>query len=169
MVQFTVHGPFDIPTYRGRVGRIVRAEEGRSFFRAHPTWAARRGCYVFAMRAGGGVTPTYVGRATKTFDQECFTADKLGRCNQTLVDYERGTLVMYLLAAPTGRGRPPEKQIKLLEDFLIQVGVAANDELLNVKGTKQEQWALTGVVRGAQGRPSSAASSFKAAMKLGAR
>ena len=102
----------------------------------------------------------------KGLGQECFTADKLSKCNQTLADYARGTLVMFLLAAPAGRGRPAEKQINLLEDFLIQVGVAANDDLLNVQGAKQEQWALSGLVRSNRGRPSYAASAFKAAMKL---
>lgn len=168
MVNFSVHGPFDIPIYRGKAGRIVRAEEGRAFFKTYQTWAGRKGCYVFAIRAGRGITPTYVGKATKTFQQECFTADKLGKCNQTLADYAKGTLIMFLVAAPTGRGRPAEKQIKLLEDFLIQVGVAANDALLNVQGTKEEEWALTGLVRSLRGRPSLAARAFKAAMKLGA-
>lgn len=166
MVEFSVHGPFTVPIYRGKVGRIIRAEEGRAFFKTHATWAKRRGCYVFAVRAGRGMTPTYVGKATKSFAQECFTADKLGKCNQTLVDYARGTLVMFLISAPAGRGRPAEKQIDLLEDFLIQVGVAANDDLLNVQGTKQEQWSLSGLVRSNQGRPSLAAIAFRAAMKL---
>lgn len=166
MVDFSVHGPFDVPTYRGKVGRIVRAAEGSAFFTIHPAWAKRRGCYVFAIRAGRGMTPTYVGKATKSFSRECFSADKLGKCNQTLVDYARGTLVMFLIAAPMGRGRPAEKQIELLEDFLIQVGVAANDDLLNVQGTKQEQWSLSGLVRSNRGRPSLAATAFKRAMKL---
>ena len=167
MVNFAVHGPFKIPIYRGKAGRIVRAEEGRAFFRTHPVWARRRGCYVFAIRAGRGITPTYVGKATKTFQQECFTADKLGKCNRTLADYSRGTLIMFVIAAPTGRGRPADKQITLLEDFLIQIGVAANDKLLNIQGTKEEEWSLTGLIRSARGRPSSAAATFKAAMKLG--
>lgn len=166
MVDFSVHGPFEVPTYHGKAGRIVRAEEGRSFFETHPTWAKRRGCYVFAMRAGRGMTPTYVGKATRTYGQECFTADKLGKCNQTLVDYERGTLIVFLVAAPAGRGRPAEKQIQLVEDFLIQVGVAANNELLNVEGTKQAGWALTGLIRSSRGRPSEAAKDFKSIMKL---
>jgi hypothetical protein len=118
------------------------------------------------MRAGKGMTPTYVGKATKSFAQECFTADKLGKCNQTLADYARGTLVVFFITTPPGRGRPPVKQIKALEDFLIQVGVAANDELLNVKGTKQSDWSLAGIIRSNQGRPTAAASAFKSAMKL---
>ena len=166
MVEFSVSGPFDVPIYRGKVGRIVRAEEGRKFFKTYPSMAKRRGCYVFAMRAGRGMTPTYVGKATKTFDQECFTADKLGKCNQTLVDYAKGTLVMFLITAPMGKGRPAAKQIKLLEDFLIQVGVAANDKLLNIQGTKQEGWSITGLIRSSQGRPSHSVKKFQSTMKL---
>jgi len=112
------------------------------------------------------VKPIYVGRATRTFAQECFTPDKRGKCNQALVDATRGTLILFLVAAPTTRGRPAEKQISLLEDFLIQVGVAANETLLNVHGTKKADWSLTGLIRSKQGRPSAAASAFKAAMKL---
>lgn len=166
MAEFTVHGPYEVPTYAGKAGRIVRSEEGRAFFESHPSFANRRGCYVFAMRAGRGITPTYVGKATKTFAQECFTSDKLGKCNTTLVDYVRGTLVMFLITPPEGRGRPAEKQIGLLEEFLIQVGVAANDALLNIQGTRQEQWSLAGLVRSKRGRPSRAALAFKSAMKL---
>lgn len=167
MVEFEVRGPFEIPFYQAKSGcRIVRAEEGREFFKTHSVWAKRRGCYVFAMRAGRGMTPTYVGKATKTFAQECFTADKLGKCNQTLADYQRGTLIVFLVAAPSRRGRPAEKQIELLEDFLIQTGVAANDRLLNVRGTKQARWSLRGIIRGGRGKPSRSAQHFKAALKL---
>src|SRR6266545_1147983 len=138
MADFLVEGPFEIPVYQGKKGRIVRSEEGDQFFKNRPSLAAKRGCYVFAMRAGGGITPTYVGKATAGFKQECFTAHKLGKCNETLVDYERGTLVAFFVVAPSGRGRPAAKQIGVLEDFLTQAGVAANPTLLNVKGTKQE-------------------------------
>jgi hypothetical protein len=166
MIKFSVHGPFEVPLYTGKAGRTIRAAEGREFFQKHHAFAGRRGCYVFAMRAGRGITPTYVGLARKGFSQECFTADKLGKCNQTLVDYLRGTLVVFFVVAPSGRGRPAEKQIELVEQFLIQVGVAANEHLLNVQGTKSEKWAISGVLRAGQGRPSAAAKQFKTAMKI---
>jgi hypothetical protein len=79
VAEFEVHGPFEVPVYQGKNGWIVRTEEGVAFFKTHATYKARRGCYLFGMRAGRGVTPTYVGKATKTFGQECFTADKLGK------------------------------------------------------------------------------------------
>lgn len=165
-MEFRVVGPFEVPTYQGKTGRIVRVEEGNAFFANHRSLTSRTGCYVFAMRAGGGIKPAYVGAATKRFGQECFTAHKLGKCNEVLVDYERGTLVVFFIVAPERRGRPGVKQIGLVEDFLIQAGVAANPSLLNVKGTKEADWAIAGVIRTQQGRPSMAAAAFKSAMKL---
>lgn len=166
MAEFVARGPFDVPVYEGRRSRIVRSEEGDAFFKKHQQLKSLRGCYVLGMRAGRGVTPTYVGKATKTFGQECFTAHKLGKCNQTLVDYLRGTLVVFFLVAPTGKGRPATTQIEELEDFLIQTGVAKNPKLLNVKGTKRADWSIRGLIRGKQGRRTKECSSFKGTMGL---
>jgi len=166
MVEFTIEGPFDVPVYKGKNGRIVRAEEGETLFDHHPNLASKRGCYVFGMRSGGGITPTYVGKATRTFKGECFTAHKLGKANETLVDTERGTLVIFFVVAPSGRGRPAEKKIELLEHFLIQAGVAVNPSILNVKGTKQEEWSIKGVLRTRRGRPTYRASAFRSAMRI---
>jgi len=163
---FEVHGPFDVPVYQGKNGRIVRVEEGDALFKSHATLKARRGCYVFGMRAGKGITPTYVGKATKTFGQECFTAHKLGKCNQTLVDYQKGTLVIFFLVAPQGKGRPAKNQIAELEDFLIQTGVAKNAKLLNVQGTKRADWSIKGLFRAKKGKPPKAASLLKSAMGI---
>ena len=118
MTEFFVSGPHEVPLYRGRNGRIVRQEEGSNFFRKHPSLARKRGCYVFAMRSGGGIKPAYVGKASKTFEQECFTAHKLGKCNQVLVDYGSGTLVLVFFVCAKG-GKSPTIKIRLLEDFLI--------------------------------------------------
>lgn len=166
MAEFVIKGPFPIPVYKGKKGRIVRSEEGDEFFKHHPSLKSRRGCYVFGMRAGGGITPTYVGKATKGFGQECFKAHKLSKCNETLVDYERGTLVVFFIVLPNSPGRPATKLIGLLENFLIQAGVAANPKLLNVKGTKKEKWSIRGVIRASRGRPSKATENFKSAMRL---
>lgn len=128
------------------MGRIVRGEEGDEFFEKHPSLKAKTGCYVFAMRSGGGITPVYVGKATKSFGQECFTSHKLGKCNEILADYSRGTLVLFLFESPPGK-RAPTYQIDLLENFLIQSALSVNDELLNIKKTKQERWSIRGIIR----------------------
>ena len=167
MVHFSVSGPYVIPVYQGKNGRIVRTEEGDAFFKQHPSASKKRGCYILAMRAGGGITPTYIGKATKTFGQECFSPHKLGKCNESLVDYERGTLIMFLVEAPDGKGPTPAKQIGLLETFLIQTGVSVNDELLNVKGTKEADWSIKGIIRSpSMGRPHKPISDFKKTFHL---
>ena len=74
---------------------------------------------------------------------------------------------MFFVVAPTKKGAPNAAHIGSLEDFLIQTGLAANPELLNVKGTKAEEWGIAGLLRARQGKPSHAARAFKQLMKLG--
>ena len=166
MAEFVVSGPHVVPTYLGKTGRMVREEEGRAFFTHHPSLAPKRGCYIFAMRSGGGITPTYVGKATKSFKQECFTAHKLGKCNQTLVDYGKGTLVMFLFEPAASKGKVPINHIGLLENFLIQTALSVNEDLLNVKQTKQESWSIRGIIRSTAGKPSKPASLAKSMLGI---
>jgi hypothetical protein len=165
MADFTVEGPFKVPFYQGKASRVIRAEDGRAFFRKHPAFARRRGVYVFAVRSGGGITPAYVGSATGGFASECFQPHKIGKCNEALADYARGTLVLFFVSAAE-KGKAPGKQIKLVEDFLIQAGISVNPDLLNVKGTQQARWRITGVIRAKQGKPSKAARALRSAFKL---
>src|ERR1700674_4784540 len=44
-----------------------------------------------AAKPGKGLTPGYVGKATKSFRQEAFAHHKLTRYHQFLVEYKRGT------------------------------------------------------------------------------
>ena len=166
MAKFEVDGPLKVPVHEGANGRIVGPDEGDEFFKEHRRLKGRRGCYVFGIRGGRGVTPVYVGKATKTFGQECFTYHKLGKCNKALVECLKGTLVLYFLVAPNGKGRPPTNQIADLESFLIEVSVAKNPGLLNVKGTKRADWSISGVIRAGRGKPPKAARSLKSALGL---
>lgn len=112
------------------------------------------------------MTPAYVGMATKTFKKEVFSHHKLTRYQQFLADYARGTPVVFFIQAPTHKGAPNVSAIKAVERFLVQVGVAANQELLNVRGTKAENWGIAGVIRGGSGKPSRAATAFRDMMML---
>ncbi len=157
MSEFTVSGPHPVPVLKAKVGRLVRAAEGEQFFAMHPSLKSRVGCYVFAMRSGGGIKPAYVGKATKNFGQECFTPHKLGKCNEILSSYSKGTLVLFFFESQNGK-RAPTYQINLLENFLIQSALSMNDELLNIKKTKQESWSIRGIIRSKKGgKPSEAA------------
>ena len=166
LANYTVAGPFDVTVYQAKASRIVRAEEGKAFFSTHGGYAKRRGVYIFAVRAGRGATPVYVGKATKAFAQECFSPHKLGKCNEALADYAKGTLVIYFLCAPEAVGRPPQAEIGALEEFFIQHGVEVNPDLLNVRGTKQASWSVVGVVRARRGKPSQAAASLRKLFKI---
>ena len=49
---------------------------------------------------------------------------------------------------------------------MIQVGLAANPNLLNVKCTKAEEWGIVGVLRGGKGKTSMRAKQFRMLMKI---
>ena len=163
---FEVTGPREVPVYQGHAGRTITDENVREFWEENDDLAKLRGCYVFGIRAGKGLTPAYVGRATRSFKQEAFAHHKLTRYQQFLADYRKGTPVLFFVVAPRKKGAPNSVHIKGLEDFLIQTGMVANSELLNVKGTKAEEWGIAGILRGGKGKPSQAARDFKKLMKI---
>jgi hypothetical protein len=125
----------------------------------------RRGCYIFGIRAAQGFTPGYVGKARKKFEQETFAHHKLTRYQQFLVDYQKGTPIIFFVVAPKNHGKPNIKRIEQLEVFLENA--AANDDLLNIRGTKAEKWSIAGVLRSkGKGKPSKRASQLKQMLKL---
>lgn len=163
---YIVHGPFKIPTYEGKAAKIITAENIKEFWSDYEAMARGRGCYLFAIRAGGGVTPYYVGRATRDFKREVFASHKLAKYQQSLADYRKGTPVLYFIAAPPSKGAPNVSVIAEMEEYLIQTAVSQNADLLNVKGTKKERFAIAGVLRSGVGKPSKAARSLKACLGL---
>lgn len=162
---FTVHGPYQVPFISGAAAKIVNKATAKQFWEWWPQRAKDRGCYIFAM-GNKGLTPGYVGQATKSFKQEAFTADKLHKYQQFLADFKVGQPVMFFVTAPRKAGKPNAKHITQLEDFLIQAALSANPKLLNIKGTKQEAWSIAGVLRAGQGKTSTAAKKLKHSLKL---
>lgn len=163
---FTVKGPCKVPIYQGKAGRTITDENTDKFWKENPDIATQRGCYVFGIRAAKGYRPAYAGKATKNFKQEVFSHHKLTRYQQYLADVSRGTPVLFFLIAPKKKGAPNSKHIEQLEDFLIQAGVAANPLFLNVRGTKVEEWGITGVLRSGKGKRSVGAREFIKLMKI---
>ena len=143
---------------------MITPQEGAAFFRAHSTLADRRGVYVFGVRAGGGITPIYVGQTKRSYQRECFTADKANKYNLGLDPYEKGTPILFFLASPQKAGPVNARVIRDLEDFLIQTGKVKNEDLVNRRGANEANWGITGVIRGSGGKPSASARTFKAMM-----
>jgi len=142
VTTFSVKGPFKVPYHQAKAGRTIRDNEVKAFWSKHKGLAGERGCYVFGMRASRGLTPGYVGIATKGFKGETFTPHKVSKYQQFLADYQKGTPVLFFVVAPRRKGAPNKDHMKQLEDFLIQVGVATNPNLLNVRGTKSAEWGI---------------------------
>jgi hypothetical protein len=141
MKQFEILGPVKVECYKGAAGRVVVDESLEHFCTHHPSIAARRGCYVFGIRASRGYTPIYVGKATKSFEQECFTGHKLKHYNRALADYARGTPVLFFVAEPETRGRANAKAIGEIERYLIALGEAANPWLSNIQIVRKQREA----------------------------
>jgi hypothetical protein len=76
LTTFSVVGPFDVPFTKKKVGRTINSANAKEFWTSRPALAKKRGCYIFAFRAAKGMKPVYIGKATKTFEQEVFTDHK---------------------------------------------------------------------------------------------
>ncbi|HKF53590.1 MAG TPA: hypothetical protein VKB26_14845 [Candidatus Acidoferrales bacterium] len=156
-----VTGPFKVPCYVGNGGRTITDDGVKDFWLQNKKYENRKGCYVFAIRAGKGFTPGYVGKATKRFGKEVFEYHKLTRYQQVLVDYARGTPVLFFLVAKKKKGKPNNSQISKIEKYLIDLAITANPNLLNQKGTKPPNWGIQGVIRGGKGKVTAVTKVFR--------
>lgn len=159
MTTFAVHGPFPLAFEKRPGGRTLVFEDFWSPESPAGYLAAEKGCYVFAIRSRG-LTPIYVGKATKTFKQEAFNPTNKHKYHNGFSEYAKGTPLMYFVVHPNQKGKTNSKQIGQIEDFLIQAGVAKNPDIQNVKGTTKPDWSIKGVVRSTAGKRSSAEAEF---------
>lgn len=166
MATFEIHGPFEL-TYEKRKGGRTLVFDG--FWSADSDvnyLSDERGCYVFAIRAGKGLNPIYVGQASKTFRQETFNPSNRHKYHDGFSEYAKGTPVMFFVVHPTQKGPTNAKQITEIEDFLIQAGVAKNPNLQNVRGAQRPKWSIRGVIRSGQGKRTHAETSFRSIFKI---
>jgi len=150
--EFTVHGPFDVPFEPDKQGKMV-AKDLSAFWDKVGDCRARKGVYVFAVRASKGYTPIYVGKTDRqTFEDEAFTRHNLAtHYNPALLDYRKGCAVLFLIAHPFARGAPNKLCIDEIETFMIDLGSIKNTNLSNVRKRKQHRWRIVGAVRSERG------------------
>src|SRR5580704_8760215 len=121
MTQFVCHGPHKIPTTKQRVGRLISKTNISQFWSSASSLANCVGCYVFGVRAGRGMTPIYVGKATKSFAREAFAPDKIVKYHTGLSSYKKGTPILFFVYEPTSKkGKVNRTHITALEKLLIQ-------------------------------------------------
>ena len=165
MAEFSVHGPFEIPVREEPRGTLINQESLEDEFWAHNECGSRRGCYVFALRAGGGITPFYVGKTLVSFESECFQPHKTLKYIEALAHRRRRIPVMFFLCAE-GPGRPNAGAIMKLEQQLIDMAVDQNGDLLNIVGTNEEQIVVHGALGPHHGRSDRSAKLFRRMMGL---
>lgn len=160
MASFVIHGPFNVEYEKRKGGRTLVFEDFWAAGGEACDLAEDRGCYVFAIR-NRGLTPIYVGQATKSFKQETFNPTNKHKFQSGFSEYGKGSPVMYFIVHPRQRGPINGKQISEIEDFLIQAGVAKNPRLQNVRGAQQPAWSIKGVIRSGAGKPNDIERGFK--------
>jgi len=163
LIYLQVFGPFDIAFDAEGHSKFIRAEHGTAFW-SQPTnkpLAPKQGVYVFAIRAGRGFTPWYVGRATKGFGQEVFTPHKREHFNDALRKVRKGNPVLFLVARPGSRNKVPFAEIVDMETQLTQDALLENPDLRNIQNTKNlPRWAIAGLIRTDPGRPTTPTMQF---------
>ena len=136
-VNFTIHGPFDVPTkakkIKGGKASIRQIDIYRNFWNSEnfSEFANKRGCYVFANAVSKGSKPIYVGKTSNVFKNECFTPHKKVLLNDFLADALRTGLQIYFVVLENCKNCSEE--IDLCETLLIQKCKRANPKLLNVR------------------------------------
>lgn len=163
--HFSVSKAFDVPLETGRLldGKTC----GEAFFVGEAAkYKDKKGCYVFALRNGGGVTPYYVGKTKKSFGEESFAAQKISHHYQPTIARNQGTPVMTFVAIDSARGRTPDSTIREVEKYLIQTAYAKNPRLSNVQNLPKEWWSIDGVMNASRGKPSKIISDFRSMMGI---
>jgi hypothetical protein len=164
MASFTVHGPYVIPTMTFPNGKFVTGPQdfwGKAAARMNEV-----GCYIFAIKAGQGFTPWYVGKTKTTFKGECFTADKINKYNKAIMTYKKGSPVLFFVSHPKQRGPTNHKEIREIEVFFTQIALAKNEKILNIKNAKQQSWSIQGILRGSQGKVAESTKDLKKTLGL---
>lgn len=154
MTQFKVTAPIDVPLHHKGVLDPLSIEEFRT---SHESEFSSCGCYIYVIprkRGAEGFTPIYVGMTTRTFAEECFTADKLTKLNGYLLRNCTRRLVLFLIEHPKQPGRPNDSAIEDMENFLIHLAKDVNPNLINRSGTRPATWSIAGVIRPGPGKTS---------------
>jgi hypothetical protein len=145
-VYFEVAGPFDLTRHGSK--KIITDSTLKDIKPKLEHWkvglSEACGCYVFAVRAGKGYTPHYVGQACKSsITMEALNPSNREKYNKVLSE-SKGTPVLFLipLQTPTGKFRKKSQvnrglaALDFLEDWLIAHAIEKNPALINNKQTK---------------------------------
>jgi hypothetical protein len=174
-MNFDVAGPFEVSRH-GPKALITKQSEADLKLQLEE-WAGGLseacGCYVFALRAGKGYTPHYVGQACKnSLLKESLNATNVVAYNEILGE-SKGTPVLFLipLLTPNGKfrkqttGERAIPEVDFLEHWLIAEALRKNDGLKNNKETRfLRKIHVVGIFNSRQGEATLASRELKEAI-----
>ncbi|PBC75088.1 hypothetical protein [Fibrobacter intestinalis] len=168
-VNFTIHGPFDVPTEPTKIkgGKITiqqLGDVGANLWRDKnfSKYADKKGCYVFVNAVTRGSKPIYVGRTNRKFKSECFATAKKAMLNEFLAGASKTGLKVYFVSIEHRKDCSDE--IDLCETLLISQCKKANRNLLNVKKLT-EKFTIKSF-HGDTNRPTKDVAEFKKCLNL---
>nr|WP_199045497.1 hypothetical protein [Dyella sp. ASV24] len=175
-MRFDVAGPFEIPRH-GKKRNITKeslVQLSAQMEEREEGLSESCGCYVFAKRAGGGITPWYVGQACKRpMLKEALNPDNITKYNGVLDD-DKGTPLLFVIPARTRGGklrkRPASEKgglpsITFLEKWLIAAAIEKNPDLVNNKETRfLRDLHVVGIFNPKQGESTTASKDLRRAL-----
>jgi hypothetical protein len=137
--NYFTYGPVHVVNREGKIS--LSPSEFKQECEAYDDRLAKScGCYVFVLKHGETYMPWYVGKATKSFEQEVLTPDKL-RKYERVIRARNGRPYLYLIARRTQNqdrlsNGGKHLDISRLEKMLIDMALRRNSDLVNVSETK---------------------------------
>ncbi|MCA9279289.1 MAG: hypothetical protein H6815_08310 [Phycisphaeraceae bacterium] len=164
-----VVGPLELPCVQNGIKKRIERQDCQYFWHNQTAESLyyKQGCYIFAMRAGKGFKPWYVGKAGKGFGQEIFSHHKLEIYNSAIFKSSRGTPVVFFVTPMGNHRKVPQNELKHMEKELTLYALDKNPRLCNVQNTKNlPRWTIRGVIRSGKGRASRPSIQFKKMMGM---
>ncbi len=127
------------------------------------------GCYVFAIHAGKGYTPYYVGQASKSsIFREALNPSNREKYNK--VSESAGKPLLFFLPKRTPGGKYKKRgrksnTINFLERWLIAAAIEKNPSLINTKETRfLRNISIAGIFNAKKGKPTKPSRELKKAL-----
>ena len=168
-INFTVWGPFKLfcdPEKKYQITKDSGPELAAQLDSKDKKLADSHGCYMFALRAGKGYTPWYLGKASKSsLAKEAMNFSNILSYNG-VINSHNGTPVLFVIAHMTpGRkfhkkstGSGKNAAIDFLENWLIGKALEKNHELINRQQTNfLKNLRVDGIFNARKGKPPPAA------------
>lgn len=169
MTLYHTFGPFIIPRRTSPSGNKVLDSSAESISAFWDVVDKKRrqlstacGCYIFAIRAGGGIKPWYVGQSKTGFRNECFQPSKVNHYHDIVNNSLKGTPVLIFVARHTTAGNLSTtlsiREANFVEQYLISFALWNNPALKNIKNTSYlRTLQIPGILNNPTGKPSAGA------------